>query len=75
MVRMRRVQSCLLALFVAIPAHAQDRPIGFLTTSKNIACQFFTDSGQGALRYEIMSMDARPRGPPIVSSTGATPSR
>ncbi|WP_225126438.1 DUF6636 domain-containing protein [Bradyrhizobium sp. IC3123] len=44
-------------------AHAQDRPIGFLTPSKNIACQFFTDNGQGVLRCDIMNMDVRPRRP------------
>ncbi|MDF0522113.1 hypothetical protein P0R31_33255 [Bradyrhizobium yuanmingense] len=44
-------------------ARAQDRPIGFLTPSKNIACQFFTDNGQGVLRCDIMNMDARPRRP------------
>ncbi|PSO21130.1 hypothetical protein C7G42_05480 [Bradyrhizobium sp. MOS003] len=41
--RMRHLQFCLLALFAASPAHAQDRPIGFLTPSNNVACQFFTD--------------------------------
>ncbi|WP_440642506.1 hypothetical protein ACSHT2_16665 [Bradyrhizobium sp. PUT101] len=40
-----------------------DRPIGFLTPSKNIACQFFSDNGQGVLRCDIMNMDARPRRP------------
>ncbi|MCA1527181.1 DUF6636 domain-containing protein [Bradyrhizobium yuanmingense] len=44
-------------------AHAQDRPIDFLTPSKNIACQFFTDNGQGVLRCDIMNMDVRPRRP------------
>ncbi|MCA1478231.1 MULTISPECIES: DUF6636 domain-containing protein [Bradyrhizobium] len=44
-------------------AQAQDRPIGFLTPSKNIACQFFTDNGQGVLRCDIMNMDVRPRRP------------
>jgi hypothetical protein len=53
--------SILLAMIGA--AHAQDRPIGFLTPSKNIACQFFTDNGQGVLRCDIMNMDARPRRP------------
>lgn len=57
---------CLLSLILlatATPAHAQDRPIGFLTPSKNIACQFFSDNGQGVLRCDIMSMDARPHRP------------
>lgn len=40
-----------------------DRPIGFLTPSKNIACQFFSDNGQGVLRCDIMNMDARPSRP------------
>ena len=53
--------SILLAMIGA--AHAQDRPSGFLTPSKNIACQFFTDNGQGVLRCDIMNMDARPRRP------------
>ena len=58
----------LVALFaVTTGLHAQDRPTGFLTPSKNIACQFFTDNGQandkGLLRCDIMSMEARPRRP------------
>ncbi|WP_028138559.1 DUF6636 domain-containing protein [Bradyrhizobium japonicum] len=59
----------LIAILLAMigAAHAQDRPIGFLTPSKNIACQFFTDNGQandkGVLRCDIMNMDARPRRP------------
>lgn len=52
---------CLLA--AASVAHAQDGPVGFLTPSKNIVCQFFTDNGQNVLRCDIMSMDARPRRP------------
>lgn len=52
-----------LSLLSPHAAQAQDRPIGFLTPSKNIACQFFTNSGQGALRCDIMNMDARPRRP------------
>ena len=44
-------------------AQAQDRPIGILTPSKNIACQFFTDNGHGVLRCDIMNMDVRPRRP------------
>jgi hypothetical protein len=56
--------STVLALFAAATlAHAQDRPIGFQTPSKNIACQFFTDNGQGVLRCDIMNMDTRPRRP------------
>jgi hypothetical protein len=50
-------------LLSANVAQAQDRPIGFLTPSKNIACQFFADNGQGVLRCDIMKMDARPRRP------------
>ncbi|RTM07628.1 MAG: hypothetical protein EKK33_30595 [Bradyrhizobiaceae bacterium] len=52
-----------LCLLAAGSAHAQDRPIGFLTPSKNIACQFYADNGQGVLRCDIMAMDARPRRP------------
>ncbi|MHB0773168.1 DUF6636 domain-containing protein [Bradyrhizobium sp. 5.13L] len=52
-----------LALLSANVAQAQDRPIGFQTPSKNIACQFFTDNGQGVLRCDIMSMESRPRRP------------
>jgi hypothetical protein len=62
--RMRYLQFCLLALFVATTAaHAQDRPAGFLTPSKNIACQFFSNDGQGQLRCDIMNMETRPRRP------------
>lgn len=42
---------------------AQDRPIGFLTPSKNIVCQFFTDNGQGVRRCDIMNLETRPRRP------------
>jgi hypothetical protein len=55
--------STLLALIGAAGAHAQDRPIGFLTPSKNIACQFFADNGQGVLRCDIVNMEARPHRP------------
>ena len=41
-------------------AHAQDRPIGFQTPSKNIACQFYSDNGQGNLRCDIMNMESPP---------------
>ncbi|WP_061850848.1 DUF6636 domain-containing protein [Bradyrhizobium sp. DOA1] len=64
MVRMRYLQFCLLASLVAATAvHAQDRPVGFLTPSKNIACQFFRNDGQGLLRCDIMNMELRPRRP------------
>lgn len=59
----RRLMLIAILLPVIGVAHAQDRPIGFLTPSKNIACQFFTDNGQGVLRCDIMNMDARPRRP------------
>ncbi|MBR1175527.1 hypothetical protein JQ617_16310 [Bradyrhizobium sp. KB893862 SZCCT0404] len=52
---------CLLA--AASVARAQDSPVGFLTPSKNIVCQFITDNGQSVLRCDIMSLDARPRRP------------
>jgi hypothetical protein len=59
---MRNLQLCLLALsLAATTASAQDRPIGFLTPSKNIVCQFFTDNAQGVLRCDLMEMDTRPR--------------
>ena len=55
----------VLALLAAASlAHAQDRPIGFQTPSKNIACQFYTDNGQDMLRCDIMQMDTQPRRPP-----------
>ncbi len=53
----------VLLVAIATGAHAQERPIGFQTPSKNIACQFFTDNGQGMLRCDIMTMDTRPRRP------------
>ncbi|MBR0983638.1 DUF6636 domain-containing protein [Bradyrhizobium liaoningense] len=54
----------VLALLAAASiAHAQDRPIGFLTPSKNIVCQFYADNGQGVLRCDIMNMESRPRRP------------
>ncbi|MBB4380085.1 MULTISPECIES: DUF6636 domain-containing protein [unclassified Bradyrhizobium] len=57
----------LILISILLPmigaAHAQDRPIGFLTPSKNIVCQFFTDNEQGVLRCDIMNMESRPRRP------------
>ncbi|GMO11923.1 DUF6636 domain-containing protein [Bradyrhizobium sp. TM233] len=53
----------LALLAAASSAHAQDRPIGFLTPSKNIVCQFYADNGQGVLRCDIMNMESRPRRP------------
>ncbi|PPQ19742.1 hypothetical protein GA0061098_1003340 [Bradyrhizobium shewense] len=53
----------LVLLATASLAQAQDRPIGFLTPSKNIVCQFFADNGQGVLRCDIMNMESRPRRP------------
>ncbi|MBW7969300.1 DUF6636 domain-containing protein [Bradyrhizobium sp. BR 10289] len=53
----------LVLLAVASLAHAQDRPIGFQTPSKNIACQFYTENGQGVLRCDIMNMETRPGRP------------
>ncbi|MBR0825435.1 hypothetical protein JQ596_07795 [Bradyrhizobium manausense] len=56
-----------LCLLVTGNANAEDRPIGFLTPSKNIVCQFFTDNGQGndqgVLRCDIMNTETRPRRP------------
>ncbi|MBR0719884.1 DUF6636 domain-containing protein [Bradyrhizobium liaoningense] len=58
--------SILLAL-IGGGVSAQDRPIGFLTPSKNIVCQFFAGNGQGndqaVLRCDIMNMETRPRRP------------
>ena len=61
----QRLAMVTLGLSLLSPhvAPAQDRPTGFLTPSKNIACQFFSDNGQGVLRCDIMNMDARPRRP------------
>jgi hypothetical protein len=59
----RRTVIPILLVLIAGLAHAQDRPIGFRTPSKNIACQFFADSGQGMLRCDITNMEARPRRP------------
>ena len=60
--RLRSLTAFFL-LATASLASAQDRPIGFFTPSKNIACQFFTDNGQGVLRCDIMNIDTRPRRP------------
>ncbi|WP_245454443.1 hypothetical protein [Bradyrhizobium sp. RP6] len=65
--------SILLPMIVA--AHAQDRLIGFQARSNNIACQFFSDNGQGVLRCDIMNMDARPRRPADCELDWATHSR
>ncbi|QOZ66026.1 DUF6636 domain-containing protein [Bradyrhizobium arachidis] len=60
----------LMSILLGLPlgrAHAQDRPIGFLTPSRNIVCQFFADNGQenkqGLLRCDIMVTDTLPRRP------------
>lgn len=56
----------LTLILLALPSNdvrAQDRPIGFLTPSKNIVCQFYADNGQGVLRCDIMNMETRPRRP------------
>jgi hypothetical protein len=46
MIRYRGLILTLILLpLTSYAAHAQDRPIGFLTPSKNIACQFYTDNG------------------------------
>ncbi|MCK1363405.1 hypothetical protein IVB47_02830 [Bradyrhizobium sp. 62] len=56
-----------LSLLAASLVRAQDRPTGFQTPSKNIACQFFIDNGQrndqGVLRCDIMNLETRPRRP------------
>lgn len=54
----------LALLAAATVAQAQDGPTGFLTPSKNIGCQFFTDNGQGTLRCDIVNVDKPPRRPP-----------
>lgn len=58
-----RSLAALALLAAASSAHAQDRPIGFLTPSKNIVCQFMTDNGLGVLRCDIMNTETRPRRP------------
>ncbi|MCK1357906.1 DUF6636 domain-containing protein [Bradyrhizobium sp. 199] len=64
MIRYRKLILTLILLpLTGNGAHAQDRPIGFQTPSKNIACQFFTGNGQGSLRCDIMNLDTRPRRP------------
>jgi len=63
---MRPLLLCVLGLSLLTASkapYAQDRPIGFLTPSKNIVCQFFTDNAQGVLRCDLMEMDTRPRRP------------
>ena len=58
-----RSLTVLALIAAASSAHAQDRPIGFLTPSKNIVCQFYTDDGKELLRCDIMQMDTRPPRP------------
>ncbi|MGY8683729.1 BBP7 family outer membrane beta-barrel protein [Bradyrhizobium sp. UFLA05-153] len=58
-----RTLIAVASLLAASTASAQNRPIGFLTPSKNLVCQFCTDNGQGVLRCDIMEMEARPRRP------------
>ena len=60
----QRSLTALVLLAAASLAHAQDRPIGFLTPSKNIACQFYTDEGQDTLRCDLVNVDKPPRRPP-----------
>ncbi|MBB4258373.1 MULTISPECIES: DUF6636 domain-containing protein [unclassified Bradyrhizobium] len=63
MTRPRALILISILLPMAGVAYAQDRPIGFLTPSKNIACQFFTDNGQGVLRCDLMNIESRPHRP------------
>lgn len=58
-----RSSTVLALLAAATLTHAQDRPIGFQAPSKNIACQFFADNGQGLLRCDIKKLETRPRRP------------
>ncbi|AWM03504.1 DUF6636 domain-containing protein [Bradyrhizobium amphicarpaeae] len=60
---MRCLPFAVLALSLATASNAQDRPIGFQTPSKNIACQVFTDNSEAVLRCDIMNIDTRPRRP------------
>lgn len=55
----------LIALLLPMTGavHAQDRPIGFLTPSRNIVCQFYANNEQGVLRCDIMNMETSPRRP------------
>jgi hypothetical protein len=69
------IRTFLLLALIAGPVRSADRPIGFLTPSKNIVCQLFTDNGQGVLRCDIMVVDTLPRRPADASWTGATPTR
>jgi hypothetical protein len=57
------ILTLILLSLTSYGADAQDRLIGFQTPSKNIACQFYTDNGQGVLRCDIMNMETRPRRP------------
>lgn len=64
MIRCRGLVLTLILLSLTNHAsYAQDRPIGFVTPSKNIACQFFSMDGQNSLRCDIMEMDTSPRRP------------
>jgi hypothetical protein len=59
---MRQSFALTLALpfLVTAPSHAQDRPIGFQSPSKNIACIYFEYDGHKALRCDIGEMETRP---------------
>ena len=55
----------LFALFVIAtgPAHAQSGSPGFQSPSKNIACAFFVDGTQNAIRCDVAVMDVKPKRP------------
>ena len=58
-----RVLLALTLLTLATTSHAQTGPIGFQSPSKNIACQFFADDKQNALRCDIANMETSTKRP------------
>ena len=52
-----------LALLVTSAAHAQNASVGFLSPSKNIACQYFDYDKQNTLRCDIMEATVTARRP------------
>ena len=53
----------LLLLLASTAANAQSRPVGFISPSKNIACQYFDYDNQITLRCDIMEATVTARRP------------
>jgi uncharacterized protein DUF6636 len=63
MMRYHAMLPALFLLTLAAPTQAQKGPSGFLSPSRNIACQYFGYDDQTALRCDIMEATVTARRP------------